>query len=246
MVRWGVEGTCSEIHPGAWKDLLGGHGRVGRRRSGRRRAGRRRSGRRGAEPVHHRRQLGRLGEQPEVAAVVDVQLGVGQQAPHDAGVEQRDDGVVVAGEQQCRLPDPGQQRQAAPAGAGGELVEVAAPRAHAAAAVQELPRAGRVRSDGPAVEVGGDPLGVVGIQVPAGGGHPRQDLRPAGHHQRARAGGGQDQPSAAVAVAQRELLGQATSPGDPQHVHGRVAQLVEEAGNQARQSRQPVGHPRQR
>jgi hypothetical protein len=119
-------------------------------------------------------------------------------------------GVVVAGEQQRRLPQPGQQRQAGPAGPGG------------------------------------DPLGVAGIQVPARGGHLRQDLRPARHHQHARAGGDQDQPPAAVALAERELLGKAAAPGDPEHVNGAVAELVEEAREQPRQARQPVRQARQR
>ena len=151
--------------------------------------------------------------------MVDVQLGVGQQTPHDPGVDQRHDGVVVAGQQQGRLADPGQQRQAGPAGPGDQLVEVAAPGADPGVAVQERPRSGGVGPDGPAVEVGGDPLGEVRVQVAAGGGHPRQHPRAAGHHQRAGAGGGQDQPPAAVALGQGELLGQAAAPGDPEQVH---------------------------
>jgi hypothetical protein len=181
-----------------------------------------------------------------VAAVVDVQLGVGQQPPHDVGVDQRDDGVVVAGQQQGGLADPGQQRQAGPAGAGGQLVQIAAPRAHAGAAVQQGSGPAGVDPDGPAVEVGGDPLGIARVQIPAGGRHPGQDLRPAGHHQHASAGGDQDQPPAAGALREGELLGQPAAPGDAQQVHGRIAELVEEAGEQAGQARQPVGGPRQR
>ena len=177
--------------------------------------------------------------------MVDVELGVGQQATHDAGVDQRHDGVVVAGQQQRRLPDPGQQGQAGPAGPGGELVEVAAPGTDAGVAVQQGPRPARVGPDGPPVQLGADPLGVAGVQVAAGGGHPRQHPRPAGHHQRAGAGGNQHQPPATLRLAEGELLGQAAAPGDPQHVHPLVAQPVQEPGDQAGQSRQAVGDPRQ-
>jgi hypothetical protein len=98
----------------------------------------------------------------------------------------------------------------------------------------------------PPVEVGGDPLGVAGVQVAAGGGHACQHPWAGRHHQcaGAGAGGGQDQPPAAVALRQGELLGQATTPGDPQQVDALVAELVEEPGDQPGQPGQPVGEPR--
>ena len=44
------------------------------------------------------RQIGRLGRQGEVAAVVDVEPRLRDEQVHQPGVGQRDDRVVVAGE----------------------------------------------------------------------------------------------------------------------------------------------------
>src|SRR4029450_3783593 len=87
--------------------------------------------------------------------------------------------------------------------------------------------------------------GVAGVQVAAGGRHACQHPWVGRHHEGAGAGGGQDQPPAAVALGQGELLGQAATPGDPQQVHAQVSELVQEPGEQPGQSRQPVGEPRQ-
>src|SRR3712207_8750230 len=46
-----------------------------------------------------------------VPAAVEVQPGARDAAGQDAGVDQRDDRVVVAGEHQGRLPDEGEERQ---------------------------------------------------------------------------------------------------------------------------------------
>ena len=81
------------------------------------------------ELLDHRRELVGLGDQRDVPAPVDVQAGVGEQPRHDPGVHDRDDRVVVPGDDQRRLPDQLQERQAAPARARGQLVVVAAPRA---------------------------------------------------------------------------------------------------------------------
>jgi hypothetical protein len=48
-----------------------------------------------------------------------------------------------------------------------------------------------------------------------------------------------------VALRQGELLGQATTPGDPQQVDALVAEMVEEPSDQPGQPGQPVGEPRQ-
>ena len=117
---------------------------------------------------------------------VDVQPGVGEQPRHDPGVDHRDDRVVVPGDDQRRLPDQPQERQAAPAGAGGQLVVVAAPRAE--------PRVGVQRPRGPlgvgahraAVDLPGDAARVLGVAVPPRGEHPGQHARVRRHHERAR------------------------------------------------------------
>ena len=69
------------------------------------------------------------GDQAEVTVVVHVERGVGKQPRHDPGVDEGD-GVVVAGQDQHRLPDEGQGRQAGPARAGEQLEHVAALRSH--------------------------------------------------------------------------------------------------------------------
>ena len=61
------------------------------------------------------------GEQAEVAVGVDVQPGGRQERGHHLGVDQRDDRVVVAGQDQRRLADERKERQAGPADARREL-----------------------------------------------------------------------------------------------------------------------------
>src|SRR5918998_3704668 len=80
----------------------------------------------GEEPVDHRCELGRLGQQGEVPAGVDVRPRVGDPAAHDPRVDRRDERVVVAGDDQRRLSDQSERRQAAPARTGQQLVVVAA------------------------------------------------------------------------------------------------------------------------
>jgi hypothetical protein len=59
----------------------------------------------GQEPVHDRDDLRFVREQREMAAATDdVDGAVTQQPGHEAGVDERDDRVVVAGDQQDRLP----------------------------------------------------------------------------------------------------------------------------------------------
>src|SRR5208282_1772098 len=69
--------------------------------------------------------------QLEVAAIIDVQLAAGDQPAHDPRVDQRDDWVVVTGQDQRGLPQHRQPRQAGPAEAGEELVVVTPGRAQA-------------------------------------------------------------------------------------------------------------------
>src|SRR3954449_2946649 len=81
-------------------------------------------------------ELVALGQHGQVAAVVDVQLGAGDQSRHEVCVDDRDDRVVVAGQDQRGLSKEWQRGEARPAEAGRELVEVAALRAHWTGLVQ--------------------------------------------------------------------------------------------------------------
>ena len=101
---------------------------------------------RGQEARDERAELVGGGEQPEVAVVEDVERGVGQQRAHDPGVDQRDQRVVVPGEDQGGLPDERQGREARPADAGEELEEVAGRWARGAPA--RTPRASPRRAAG--------------------------------------------------------------------------------------------------
>ena len=81
-----------------------------------------------------------------MAAVVNVQPRVPDEPAHQPGVGQRDDRVVVPGQDQRRLPQSRQQRQAGPARRGGELVQVAARRAGLAGRPASPSRPARNRS----------------------------------------------------------------------------------------------------
>ena len=58
-----------------------------------------------AKRLDHPRLLGGGGDELDMAAVVHVQRRVGQQPIHDLGVDDWDDGVIGARDDQCLLPD---------------------------------------------------------------------------------------------------------------------------------------------
>ena len=97
------------------------------------------------ERLHDRGDAFGVGGQLEVAAVVDVQLAARYQPVHDPRVDQRDDRVVVTGQDQGGRPQLRQPRQAGPADAGEQLVVVAPGRAQAGRGVQQVTGHGRVR-----------------------------------------------------------------------------------------------------
>ena len=55
-----------------------------------------------------------VGEKVDVSAVVQVHGYVRQQPPHHSGVDDRDDGIVSAGDDQGGLANQRQREQAAP------------------------------------------------------------------------------------------------------------------------------------
>src|SRR5690242_9707170 len=101
-------------------------------------------------------QVCSLGDQVKVAAVVDGQLASRDQPVQDPRVELRDDGVVVAGQDQGGRAHPRQQRQAHPAGGGQELVVVAPGREGACGGVQQLAGERGIVAHAAAVKFTGD------------------------------------------------------------------------------------------
>src|SRR3954453_15709589 len=79
---------------------------------------------RAEERLHDRSDAFRVCGQFQVAAMVNVQLAARDQPVHDPRVDQRDDRVVVAGQDQGGRPQPGQPGQAGPAEDGDQLVVV--------------------------------------------------------------------------------------------------------------------------
>ncbi len=172
--------------------------------------------------------------------MVDVQPRFRDQQFHQLGVGQRDERVVVAGHDERALPEQRQERQAGPARARGELVQVPARRADPVAVVHRrrdmpgvLPR--RTPVDRP-----GHPLHVAAVHIPPRRHHVLEHRRPPRHHQRAGRGGDQHQPTAARPVERGEVLRDGPAPGDAEHVDLAVAELGQHAGDQRTQPGEPV------
>jgi len=161
-----------------------------------------------------------------------VQAGPRDQRVHQPGVGQRDQRVVVAGKDQRGLPDQRQERQAGPARAGGELVQVTERRADAALAVHERAHPLGIIARRPAVEDRRDRTQVAPVQVAAWGHHVPQHTRPGRHHQRSGRRADEHQPPAAVAAEGGEVLGDPAAPGDAEHVGLVVAQRCQQARHQ--------------
>ena len=112
-----------------------------------------------------------------------------------------------------------QERQAAPAGAGGQLVVVAAPRAQPGLGVQRPGGPLGIGAHRAAVDLPGDAAGVVGVAVPARGEHP-------GQHPRVRPAPSASRSPVAASTSRRhpppvldgEVLGQPAAPGEPEDV----------------------------
>src|ERR1700734_1452520 len=135
--------------------------------------------------LHDRSDVFGVCGQLEVAAVVDMQLASGYQPVHDPRVDQRDDRVVVTGQDQGGPSQPRQPRQAGPAGPGEQLVVVTPGRAQAGRPVQQVTGHGRVAPRAAAVQLPGDAGRVPRVPVTPRGEHAQQDARVRGDHQRA-------------------------------------------------------------
>jgi short chain dehydrogenase len=129
------------------------------------------------ERLHRGGRAFRVRGQLQVAAAVDVQLAARYQPVHDPRVDQRDDRIVVTGQDQGRRPQLRQPRQAGPAEAGEELVDVTPGRAQAGGGVQQVPGQGRVVACAAPVQLAGDAARVSRVPVAARREHVEQDAR---------------------------------------------------------------------
>jgi hypothetical protein len=159
---------------------------------------------------------------------------------HQPGVGQRDDRVVVTGQDERPLAEQRQERHAGPARARGELVQVPARRADPVAVVHRGRDPLGVLPRRTAVDRAGHPLHVVAVQVAPRRDHARQHRRPGRHHQRAGRGGDQYQPPAPGALERGEVLRDRPAPGDAEHVDLVVAELGQHARDQRAQPGEPV------
>jgi hypothetical protein len=172
--------------------------------------------------------------------VVDVQLRPGDEPVHQPGVDQRDERVVVAGHDQRRLPQQRQERQAGPARARGELVQVPAGWPDPVAVIHRPGRPGGIGAGRPAVDAARHPLQVPAVQVTPGRHHVHEHRGPGRHHHRPGRGGHQHQPAAPVPLERGEVLRDRAAPGDAQHVDLAVAELGEQVRDQPAQPGEPV------
>ncbi len=170
----------------------------------------------------------------------DVQLRMRDQPVHQAGVDQRDDRVVVARHDECRLAQQRQERHARPAGPGGELVEVATRRPDPGMRVHRGGDQPRIGPGGSAVQAGCGALQVAGVQVAPRRDHLHQHGRPGRHHERAGSGADQHQPPAPRPLEGREMLCDPAAPGDAEHVDRVISERGQHPGDQLAQPREAV------
>jgi len=160
-----------------------------------------------------------------VAAVVDVQPRFRDEQFHQLGVGQRDDRVVVAGQDERGLAQQRQERHAGPARRGGELVQVAARHPDPVVAVHRRHDLLGIDPRQPAVDVAGDPLQVSAIQVTPRRHHVQEHRRPGRHHQGARRRRHQYQAAAPGPLEGGEVLSDPAAPGDAEHANLVVSEL---------------------
>jgi hypothetical protein len=178
--------------------------------------------------------------------VVDVQSRFRDEQVHQPGVGQRDDRVVVSGQDEHRLAQSRQQRQAAPARAGEELIQVPGRRPDPVTVVHRGRDQPGIIARRTPVDVPGHPLQVATVQVPPRRHHVHEHRRLAGDRRHAGRGGDEHQPPAAGALGRGELLRDAAAPGDAKHIDLAVAELGQHARDQPTQPSEAVGSRRRR
>src|SRR2546421_1565264 len=193
------------------------------------------------EVPDHRSDLTGMGQEEEVSpASHDVQVSIRDQPGHEPGVDERHDRILVAGDHQGGVGDPAEPGKAGPACGSNELPE------EASCARGSLPeRLGEsleelgVALDATPVDGGGDAFQMPGSVVPQRIG--QLDERPGPTRERAEAerGGSQHQAPDPLRSLVGELLGEASAPGNPHHIHLVVAEGPDDARGEA-------GKPRNR
>ena len=166
-----------------------------------------------------------------------VEPRVGDQPLHDAGVDRRDERIVGAGHDQRRLAQRAEPRQAGPAERRGELQVVPALARKADVAKRsrnELRDRGgtRRRRSSPATRARARDRRSAAASIIL-----QQHRRAARDHQRARCRRREDQPAAARAMLERELLRDRAAPRHAEHVGLRVAEMIEQRSGESRDAR---------
>jgi hypothetical protein len=104
-----------------------------------------------------------------MAAAEHVQPRLRNEPVHHPGVDQRDDGVIVARDDERGLSQQRQERHAGPADPGGDLVGIAARRADPVVAFQSRGDPGRITAGAATVQIRRDAIQVAGVGVPLAG-----------------------------------------------------------------------------
>ncbi|MNL26651.1 hypothetical protein D3C87_1481880 [compost metagenome] len=186
----------------------------------------------------------RPGHQEQMAIADHMQLRIGNAPGQQAHVGQRNDRVVIAGQNQGRLMDPVQPVNTGPAQARQQLQVVTAPAAGTHLAGERLCQC-RVMAKSTAIDVRRDPRAIGRLDVTARSGHPPEHFGFGRQHGHARTRGGQDQFLATLRKIVGELLCQRSPPGHADHVDLANVQIIEHARNPFRQVRKPVRQARQ-
>src|SRR5581483_5913564 len=178
-------------------------------------------------------------DEGQMAVRNEMELGIGKQPGEDAGVERRDELVVVAVQHQCLLPDQGQVGQARPPEHGEHLVPLATVvRDQPLEDVEEL----GVVPYLPAVEL--DRYVPASHRVEPPGGDDLPGDGPRRLDERARPGADEDEAPAPSPVLEGEVLGQRTAPGHTEHIGGGNVEVPQQDVDHPADLRKEVGAPR--
>ena len=120
---------------------------------------------RAEERIHDGSEAFCVGAQLKVAAVIDMQLAAWYQPVHDPRVDQRDDGIVVTGQDQGGRPQPRQPGRLVQPTLDEQLVIVAPGPPRACRGVQQVTGQGRVLPRAAPVQLTGDVRRVSRVQV---------------------------------------------------------------------------------
>jgi hypothetical protein len=178
--------------------------------------------------------------------VVDVQPRVRYERVHQPCVGQRDDRVVVARDDQRRLAEQRQERQAGPARSRGELVQVPPRRPDPVPVVHRHRDPSRVGPRRPPVQVARDLLQVAAVKVTPRRHQLREHRGLGRHHEGAGSRGDEHQAAAPRTLERGEVLGHAAAPGDAEHVDLVVAEFGQQPGDQHAQPGEAVRRGRRR